>query len=50
MKADALATAVLVLGPEEGLSLMDRLEDVEGMIVTKEQEVIVSKGLDRYIS
>ena len=50
MKADALATAVLVLGPEEGLTLMDRLEDVEGMIVTKEQEVIVSKGLDRYLS
>ena len=50
MKADALATAVLVLGPEEGLSLIERLEDVEGMIVTKEQDVIVSKGLDRFLS
>lgn len=50
MKADALATAVLVLGPEEGISLMNRLEDVEGMVVTKGQEIIVSKGLDRYFS
>ena len=50
MKADALATAVLVLGPAEGISLMNRLEDVEGMVVTKGQEIIVSKGLDRYFS
>ena len=39
MLADALATAVFVLGPEQGLSLLERM-GVEGVIVTP--------GLERY--
>ncbi len=33
--ADGLATALAVMGPEEGIALLDRLEGVEGLIVVK---------------
>ncbi len=48
MEADALSTAALVLGPREGMELLDRLDGIEGMIVTKDQTVLTSKGLSRY--
>lgn len=47
MDADALSTAALVLGPREGLALLERSEGVEGMIVTKDQEAILSAGFRR---
>ena len=47
MDADALSTAVMVLGPSEGLELMDRLEDTEGVIVTKLNEQLRTSGLGR---
>jgi thiamine biosynthesis lipoprotein len=43
--ADALSTGVFVLGPTEGLALIERLPDVEGVIVTATNEVLVSSGL-----
>jgi thiamine biosynthesis lipoprotein len=45
MDADALSTAVMVLGPPDGLRLLNKLENVEGLIVTKEQDILRSKGL-----
>jgi thiamine biosynthesis lipoprotein len=48
MDADALSTAVLVLGPVAGMALLNRLEGVEGMLVTKEGNVLRSAGLDRF--
>ncbi len=33
--ADGLATAVMVMGAERGLALIDRLEGVEGLIITE---------------
>ncbi|HIF05852.1 MAG TPA: FAD:protein FMN transferase [Gemmatimonadetes bacterium] len=48
MTADALSTAALVLGPREGMELLDRLDGIEGMIVTKDQTILRSKGLGRY--
>jgi thiamine biosynthesis lipoprotein len=48
MAADALSTAALVLGPREGMELLDRLKGIEGMIVTKDQVVLRSRGLGRY--
>jgi thiamine biosynthesis lipoprotein len=33
MRADALATAAVVLGPESGLALLEDLPDVEGLLV-----------------
>ena len=34
--ADALATAALVLGAEEGLALLERLEGVEGLVLERD--------------
>lgn len=48
MAADALSTAALVLGPREGMELLDRLDGIEGMIVTKDQTVLSSRGLRKY--
>jgi thiamine biosynthesis lipoprotein len=44
--ADILATAVFVLGPSKGMELIEKLEDTEGIIVTPENEVKVSSGLE----
>lgn len=33
--ADGLATALMVLGPTQGLALLDRLENVEGLIIVR---------------
>jgi thiamine biosynthesis lipoprotein len=44
MDADALSTAVFVLGPHEGIALLDRLERIEGMLVTKTGELFASRG------
>jgi len=42
---DALSTAVYAMGIEEGLGLVDRLEDVEAIIINKDKEVYVSKNV-----
>lgn len=43
--ADALSTAVFILGPEAGMALIERLPDVEGVIVGARNDVRVSSGL-----
>jgi FAD:protein FMN transferase len=43
--ADGLSTGVFLLGPVEGMALIERLPQVEGVIVTATNEVIVSSGL-----
>jgi thiamine biosynthesis lipoprotein len=43
--ADALSTGVFVMGPEAGMALIERLPDVEGVIVSSRNEVLVSSGL-----
>ena len=48
--ADGLSTGVFILGPNAGMALIERLEKVEGVIVTDRNEVLVSSGLkDRLI-
>ena len=44
--ADALATAVFVLGPQEGLVLIESLPDTEALIVEEGGEVRLSEGLE----
>jgi thiamine biosynthesis lipoprotein len=44
MLADALATAVFVLGPAEGIQLLNRM-GVDGLIVTPELERFETRGL-----
>jgi thiamine biosynthesis lipoprotein len=45
LDADALATAVFVLGPREGRALLEKLPDVEGIIVDSHGKVTASAGL-----
>lgn len=42
MDADALSTAVMVLGPEAGLTLIERLPHVAALLVTKKMKIIRS--------
>ena len=44
MVADALSTAVMVLGPEAGVRLLEPLDGVEGVVVTKDGEALRTKG------
>ncbi len=50
MEADALATAVFVLGPVEGLEMVNGLEAVEAMVLGHDDptQVARSQHLDRY--
>jgi FAD:protein FMN transferase len=43
--ADAIAKGVFLLGPLEGMKLIEQLPDIEGVIVTAENEVLISSGL-----
>jgi FAD:protein FMN transferase len=43
--ADGLSTGVFLLGPEAGMALIERLPDVEGVIVSAANTVLVSSGL-----
>jgi thiamine biosynthesis lipoprotein len=45
MTADALATAVFVLGPESGLALLEDLQGVEGILVDSNGKISASTGL-----
>lgn len=48
--ADALATAVFVLGPEKGLALVEEWPGVEAVLVDRKLEIQVSSGMKDYIS
>ena len=43
--ADVLSTGVFIMGPEAGMALIERLPNVEGVIVTASTEVLISSGL-----
>jgi thiamine biosynthesis lipoprotein len=43
--ADGLSKSVFILGPVEGMALVERLPRVEAVIVTAANEVLVSSGL-----
>jgi thiamine biosynthesis lipoprotein len=49
--ADALATAVSVLGAQKGLELIERQKEVEGVLITSgpKYEVLKSSGVGKYI-
>jgi thiamine biosynthesis lipoprotein len=44
--ADGLSTGVFILGPEAGMAVIERLPGVEGIIVSAQNEVLVSSGLE----
>jgi thiamine biosynthesis lipoprotein len=43
--ADGLSTGVFLLGPTEGMALVERLRDVEAVIVGADNQVHISSGL-----
>ena len=45
MLADVLSTGVFLLGPAAGMALIETLPQVEGVIVTAANEVLISSGL-----
>jgi FAD:protein FMN transferase len=45
LTAEALSRAVFVMGPKDGIALLERLKDVEAVIVTADNRVVVTKGL-----
>lgn len=46
--ADALATGMMILGPMDGLKVIEALDGVEAMWMTTEGEVIYSSGFKRF--
>ncbi|MDY0081958.1 MAG: FAD:protein FMN transferase [Ignavibacteriaceae bacterium] len=47
--ADALATAVFVMGKEKGMKLVESLNDTEVMIVDEKGKIFYSKGFEEYL-
>ena len=45
MLADVLSTGVFIMGPEAGMALIERLPQVEGVIVSASNQVTISSGL-----
>ena len=43
--ADGLSTGVFIMGPDAGMALIEQLPDVEGVIVSDKNEVLISSGL-----
>lgn len=43
--ADILSTALFVLEPKEGLTLVERLEGVDALFVTADKQILISSGL-----
>lgn len=48
--ADGLSTGVFILGPRDGMALVERLPNVEAVIVTASNEVMVSSGLTQKLT
>ena len=43
--AEGLTKGVFILGPKDGMALVERLPDVEAVVVTDSNDVLVSSGL-----
>jgi len=48
--ADGLSTGVFIMGPKAGMALIEKLPDVEGVIVSSKNEVLVSSGLKEHMT
>ena len=47
-QGDALSTTCLLLGPEEGMQLIESLDGVEALFITTDGELIPSSGYEAY--
>jgi thiamine biosynthesis lipoprotein len=50
MDAAAMATASFVLGPSEGVAFLERLDGVEGMVISKDQQQFRTRGFNHYLA
>jgi len=50
LDADAASTTAFVLGPEAGIAFLETLDGVEGVLVSKEGERLVTKGFGRELA
>ena len=51
MIADAVSTAVFLMGGKKGMEYIDMHENIEAVFITKDKEIILSKNLvDRFIA
>jgi thiamine biosynthesis lipoprotein len=48
LTADVLSTGVFILGPRKGMNLIEKLNDVEGIIVDTSGVVYKSSGFEKY--
>ena len=49
MWGDALATAAFVLGPEEGIRLIERVEGTEAVFIRKDRTTLYTSGTESYM-
>jgi thiamine biosynthesis lipoprotein len=47
--ADVLSTGVFIMGPADGMALIEKLPGVEGVIVSATNDVLISSGLRRRV-
>ncbi len=47
--ADILSTSVFVLGPDDGMMLVEELDDIEALIIDSDRNITRSSGLDKYL-
>lgn len=45
MIADVLSTGVFILGPVDGMALVEKMPNIEAVIVTASNEILISSGL-----
>ena len=50
MEGDALSTAAFVLGPEEGMKLIDSLDEIEAVFIFRDRTTACSAGADAYMA
>jgi len=48
MEADTLATTIFVLGPVEGMELIERTEKVECLLITSDRNILRSSGFSSF--
>lgn len=49
MDADALSTSIFVLGPQQGIDLVNSLNGVEALIIDNDRNIFRSEGLSKYV-
>jgi len=46
-RADALSTAIFIMGPQKGMEFLEETPDLEGVLVTENDEILTSTGMKK---